>query len=55
MDAVRLLIHRGDDAEDWTRRFNEFVTFSLGLRNISGPEFLEGHPGFRDKMDPWFL
>jgi glucoamylase len=55
MDAVRILIHRGDNAESWTRRFNEFVTFSLGLRNISGPSFLEDHAGFRDKMDPWFL
>ena len=55
MDAVRLLIHRGDNAEGWTLRFNEFVTFSLGLQNISGPEFLKDHAGFRDKMDPWFL
>ena len=55
MDAVRILIHRGDNAVGWTRRFNEFVTFSLGLRNISGPSFLKDRAGFRDKMDPWFL
>ncbi len=55
MDAVRILIHRGDDAEGWTRRFNEFVTFSLGLGAISGPTFLKDNAGFRDRMDPWFL
>jgi glucoamylase len=55
MDAVRIIIRRGDDAEGWIRRFNEFVTFSLALRNISGPSFLKDHAGFRDKMDPWFL
>ena len=55
MDAVRILIHRGDDVEAWTRRFNEFVTFSLGLRKIGGALFLKDHAGFRDKMGPWFL
>ncbi len=55
MDAVRVLIRCGEDVEGWTRRFNEFVTFSLGLRNISGASFLKDHPGFRDKMDPSFL
>ena len=48
-------LHRGDDVEAWTRRFNEFVTFSLGLRKIGGALFLKDHAGFRDKMGPWFL
>src|SRR6516225_11597897 len=40
MEAVRILIRSGENVEGWTRRFNEFVTFSLGLRNISGRKFL---------------
>lgn len=55
MEAVRILIRSGENVEGWTRRFNEFVTFSLGLRNISGREFLESHAGFRNKVFPDFL
>ena len=55
MEAVRILIRSGENVEDWTRCFNDFVTFSLGLRNISGREFLESHAGFRDKVFPDFL
>ncbi len=55
MDAVRIIIRRGDNAEDWTQRFNDFVTFSLGLRDINGRVFLRDHAGFRSKVTPGFL
>ncbi len=55
MDAVRILVRRGDNAEGWTQLFHDFVTFSLSLRNVSGREFLARNPGFRDKVIPGFL
>jgi glucoamylase len=55
MDAVRLLVRRGEDAEGWKARFNDFVEYSLGLRAISGPEFLAREAGFRKKVTPGFL
>ncbi len=54
MDAVRLLIRRGEDADEWKARFGEFIDFSLGLRAISGPEFLAREAGFRERAEPWF-
>ena len=55
MEAVRLLIRKGENAEAWTQRFNEFVAFSTGLRKISGQAFLKDHKGFRDHVFPNFL
>jgi glucoamylase len=55
MDAVRILIRRGENAEAWIQRFNDFVRFSLGLREINGPEFLNSNACFRDKVIPSFL
>jgi glucoamylase len=54
MDAVRILIRRGENVGAWIERFNDFVRFSLGLREINGPDFLKRNAGFRDKADPWF-
>jgi glucoamylase len=55
MDAVRILIRRGVDAEEWKTRFSEFIEFSLGLRALSGPDFLAREAGFRAKVAPGFL
>ena len=55
MEAVRLLIRKGENAEAWTQRFNEFVAFSTSLRTISGHAFLKSHEGFRDHVFPNFL
>lgn len=55
MDAVRLLLLKGENVDAWKERFNEFVTFSLGLGGISGSAFLKEHVGFRDKVFPNFL
>jgi glucoamylase len=55
MDAVHSLVRRGDGAALWTQRFHEFVTFSLGLREISGPKFLARNTGFREKALPSFV
>ena len=55
LDAVRILIRRGENADAWMERFNDFVTFSLGLRKVSGRAFLEHNPRFRDKVTPGFL
>ncbi|MGB7916149.1 MAG: glycoside hydrolase family 15 protein, partial [Rhodomicrobium sp.] len=55
MDAVRILIRRGENADTWIQRFNDFVRFSLGLREINGPAFLKRNAGFRKKMIPSFL
>ena len=54
MDAARILIRRGEDADAWTLRFNDFVRFSLSLRDISGPDFLKREAGFRARAEPWF-
>lgn len=54
MDAVRILIRRGENVEEWMACFNEFVEFSLSLRTLSGPEFLKREAGFREKAEPWF-
>ena len=54
MEAVRILIRRGENTEAWIERFNDFVRFSLGLREINGPDFLKREAGFREKADPWF-
>jgi glucoamylase len=55
MEAVRMLIRRGEDAEAWKARFNDFIEFSHGLRAIGGPEFLAREAGFRAKVTPGFL
>ncbi len=55
MDAVRVLIRRGENAKEWTARFDDFVRFSLSLRDISGRNFLEREAGFRSKVIPGFL
>jgi glucoamylase len=54
MDAVRLLIRRGENAGEWKARFEEFIDFSLGLRALSGPDFLAREAGFRERAEPWF-
>ncbi len=54
MEAVRILIRNGQGSEGWAVRFNEFVEFSLGLRQISGPYFLEREAGFRERAQPSF-
>ena len=55
MEAVRILIKGGENADAWIERFNDFVKFSLDLRHVSGRAFLQDHPGFRSKVAPGFL
>ncbi len=55
MEAVRILIRGGENAQAWIERFNDFVKFSLDLRHVSGRAFLREHQGFRSKVAPGFL
>ncbi len=51
MKAVRILAKAEKPSSEWTARFNEFVGFSLGLRNIDGRRFL-ANADFRAKASP---
>ncbi len=51
MEAVRILAKAGEPSAGWARLFNEFVQFSLDLRNIDGPRFLS-QSDFRAKTAP---
>ncbi len=54
MDAARILIRKEENPKEWIQRFEDFVQFSLGLREISGREFLRHQPEFREKAIPSF-
>lgn len=55
MDAAIVLVKNGVHADEWRNAFEDFVEFSLGLRDISGPRFLAEAGDFRSLMDPGFL
>jgi glucoamylase len=55
MDAALALIRNGINADTWQQHFEDFVAFSLSLRDISGPRFLAEAGDFRKKMKPDFL
>jgi glucoamylase len=54
LDAGLVLIEEGMDAEGWKRRFADFVTFSLGLSQISGARFLAENPDREPRTQPEF-
>jgi glucoamylase len=55
MDAAIVLVKSGIRADQWLTAFEDFVEFSLSLRDIDGPRFLAEVGDFRSSMNPDFL
>lgn len=53
MDAALVLIRRGGvAAAEWTRHFEDYVDFSLGLGQLNGPRFLPELAAIRARTEP---
>lgn len=55
MDAALILIRNDVNADMWRQNFEDFVAFSLSLRDLSGSQFLAEAGDFRKNMHPDFL